>query len=276
MNNFKTTELDYKSIKLHVETYEHSRNAPAIIVVHGTGAYSRYYAKFCRDLSDKGYNVITFDFMGHGRSGGDRGIFTMTELLENISTIISHAIDEYSGKIGLVGTSQGGEVAFYTALKDNRVKSLVCHNIFLSLKFPINFKVRFLQSKLCDILCAILPDFSLPTKVIFKWKRKGNKKPALIKRKKTDSLTVRHYSFKSYRSIFTYKPGKPVDELSIPTLIAVGERDELIPKEHCQKVYNILKNPKEFYVMPNASHQLLIDYPDLFVPKVDDWFKKTL
>ncbi len=276
MDNFKTAELDYKSIKLHVDIYEHGPDAPAIIVAHGTGSYSRYYASFCRELSKKGYNVLPFDFMGHGRSGGKRGVFTMAAMLENISTVVDFAIKEYSGKVGLLGTSQGGEVAYHAALRDDRIKSLVCHNILLSQKIPIIPRVEFMQSKLCSVICAILPDFPLPMKMAFNWK-KAYKKPGLLKKKRSDPLTVWKYSFKSYRSIFTYKPAKPIDSLQIPVLIAVGERDELVPKEHCEKAYNLIKSPdKEFYVMDGAAHQLLIDYPDRFVPKVDEWFKKTL
>lgn len=275
MINIKTTKLDYKSIKLHVDIYEHSRNSSAIIIVPGTGSYTTLYSKFCKGLSNEGFNVMPFDLMGHGRSGGERGVFTMAELLENISTVVSFALKEYSDKVGLIGTSQGGEIAFHAALADNRVKSLVCHNILLSHKFPINIKVKFLRTKVYDLLCKITPDFSFPLEWAFKWENAYNS-AELLQEKRNDPLVVWHYKFKSYRTIFTYNPQNTIDEMKTPVLIAVGENDKLVPQEHCKKVYDTLTCQKEFYVMPGANHQLLMDYTEKFVPVVNNWFKKTL
>lgn len=271
----KSIKLNYRSIELHVDIYEHSNNSPPIIVVPGTGSYGMFYSEFCVNLSNMGYNVITLDLMGHGRSGGERGVFTMDELLQNISAVISYASKAYSDKVGLIGTSQGGEVAFQAALADDRVKSVVCHNILLSHKYPINFKVKFLRSKFCSLLCNIIPDFPFPLEWAFKWEDAYNSIETL-KEKRNDPLAVWHYKFKSYRTIFTYNPKVPTDNMKSPVLVAVGEKDKLVPLKHCKKAYDTLTCQKELYIMPDANHQLLMDYPDKFVPVVNEWFKKTL
>lgn len=275
MTTNKSTKLTYKDINLHVDIFEYSKNAPTIIIIPGTGSYGLLYSEFCQKLSNKGFNVMPFDLMGHGRSGGKRGEFTMVELLRNVSTVVSFARKEYSNDIGLVGTSQGGELAFYAALADKRVKSLICHNLLLSHKFPINFKVKFLQSKICNLLCNLIADFSFPLEWAFKWKYAYNS-VEFLQEKRNDPLVVWHYKFKSYRTIFTYNPNLSISEMKTPVLVAVGENDKLVPLEHCKKAYDALTCQKEFYVMPGAKHQLLIDYSDRFVPIVDCWFKKTL
>ncbi len=275
MTHLNEIKLSYKSIKLHVDIYEHSRNAPVVIVVPGTGSHAGNYAQFCETLSDKGYNVLPFDLMGHGKSGGERGVFSMYELLENISTVISYAESKYSNKIGLIGTSQGGEVALHAALHDKRINAVICHNVLLTYKFPINLKVKFIKSWICSMLCNIIPDFYFPLKLAFNWGDVYND-PTHLQRKFEDPLAVWHYKFKSYRTIFTHIPEYPIEDLQTPILIAVGENDKLVPREHCKKIYDMLTCQKEFYVMPNANHQLLIDYLDIFAPIVDVWFKKTL
>lgn len=270
--NFKSVKLKYKSIKLHADVYENSKKeSPVIIVAPGTGSYGKYYSEFCEKLSNRGFTVIPFDFMGHGRSGGERGVFSMTELIENISTVISFATGEYNDKIGLLGTSQGGEVAFQAALEDKRVKSVISHNILLPSEFTINFKVKIFKLP----ICSLIPDFYFPLEKAFDWKNAYND-PTFLEKKRNDPYAVWHYKFQSYRSVFTYKPKKPINEMSAPLLIAVGENDQLVTSEYCKKVYDHLTGKKEFYQMANASHQLLVDYTDKFIPIVENWFRKTL
>lgn len=272
MINCKTEKVKYKSINLHADLYENEKkDAPVLIVVHGTGSYSNYYDKFCTNLCKRGFTVIPFDLMGHGKSGGKRGVFTMKELIDNVITVISFAAEKYNDNIGVIGTSQGGEIAFHAAQQDHVAKSVVCHNILLSCEFPLNFKVRFFQSP----LCAIVPDFYFPLEKAFNWKDAYND-PEFLKKKKSDPYVVWHYKFKSYRTIFTHKPNKPIDEMTTPSLIAVGEDDKLVSAKHCKKVYDRLTCQKEFHLIPNAGHQLLVDYTDKFVPIVDKWFKDTL
>ena len=149
--------------------YEHSKNAPAVIVAPGTGSHAGNYSQFCETLSDRGYNVLPSDLMGHGKSGGERGVFSMHELLENVSTIVSYAESNYSKNIGLIGTSQGGEIALHAGLQDKRIKSVICHNVLLTCQFPINLKVRIIKSWICSMLCNLIPDFNFPLKFAFNW-----------------------------------------------------------------------------------------------------------
>ena len=99
--------------------------------------------------------------------------------------------------------------------------------------------------------------------------------PAYLQKKFEDPLAVWYYKFKSYRTIFTHAAEHPIEAMKPPVLIAVGENDKLVPRAHCKKIYDTLTCQKEFYVMPNAGHQLLIDYFDIFTPIADVWFKKT-
>lgn len=272
MKNSKTVKIKYNSINLYADIYECSnKDAAVLILAPGTGSYGRYYREFCSKLQEKGFTIVALDFMGHGRSGGKRGVFTMAELIENISTAISYITDKYTGNIGLIGTSQGGEIAFYTALKDERVKSVVCHNILLSSEFSLNLKVKLLKSP----ICSIIPNFYFPLEKAFNWEN-AYKDPEFLDKKRNDPFAVWYYKFKSYRSVFTYKPEKPIDGMTTPVLIAVGEYDQLVSSKHCKKVYDRLKCPKDFYLMQDAGHQLLIDYADRFVPVVETWFKKSL
>jgi pimeloyl-ACP methyl ester carboxylesterase len=276
MSTQLTARIPYKETELHLDVYETSKEVPTIVFVHGTGSYAAHYTLFLQMLADSGFNVIALDSIGHGRSGGERGVFTMADFIGNVSAAVSYALERYNDRIGAMGTSQGGEVVFVSAWEDERIKSVACHNILLAAKLSLNLKMRVLgQSALVGFLMRFLPDFKYPLERAFDWS-KVFLNPATLEEKRRDPLTLWHYSFKSYRTVFTYKPRKPLSEMRTPILIVNGERDEIIPPEHCLKAFKLLPGPKELVIVPHAAHQLVVDYPETLLPIVSGWFKRTL
>ena len=128
-----------------------------------------------------------------------------------------------------------------------------------------------------SLVCSLVCSFRI---FIFLWKKRLiGRAHTMIQdflKKKNDSYAIWHYKFQSYRTIFTYKPKKAINEMLAPVLIAVGENDQLVTSEYCRKVYSHLTCKKEFCQMPNAEHQLLVDFTDRFIPVVVNWFGKTL
>ncbi|MCH7504613.1 alpha/beta fold hydrolase [PVC group bacterium] len=272
---FLTYYRKRKPFKIHIDTYIHSQNAPNIMIIPGTGSYGWLYRYFEWKLSGLGYNVFAIDFIGHGRSEGPRGVFTMSEFLEIISMTMSMIERSYSGPIGILGTSQGGEVAFIAALEDTRIKSVVCHNVFDSTRTAPMTKQRILKIPIIGPIIGFLPDMFINLRNSVNWKELY--KADSLKRRQDDPRVVWKYSLKSYRTIFKYKPKNKIPNMTTPVMIAVGEKDNIISPKFCKNFYDYLSmEKKKFYVMPGAKHQLLIDYPDEFIPVVDEWFRQTL
>ena len=92
--------------------------APAVMAFHGLGESRRQVAPVAEMLADRGYLVVTFDFRGHGQSGG---LFTGlgarelrdVELLREAWLPANAPLD--SDRVGAWGISLGGGAALRAA-----------------------------------------------------------------------------------------------------------------------------------------------------------------
>ena len=65
------------------------------------------------------------------------------------------------------------------------------------------------------------------------------------------------------------------EKIKCPTLLAMGEFDELCPLEDGEKLYDMLKCPKELWVYENETHTFGGRLPDFYL-SVADWMKDAL
>lgn len=264
-----------KPFKIHIDTYITSKESPNVILVPGTGSYAWLYRYFAWRLSEEGYNVFGIDFIGHGRSEGPRGVFKMKEFLEIVFMTVHYIEENYNKRIGILGTSQGGEVAFISALEDKRIKSVVSHNVFDITRSAPMRRQRLFNFPVIGPIIGFIPDFFINLKKTVNWKELYEADS--LKDRESDPRVVWKYSLSSYRSIFRYKPNHRIEDMTTPVLIAVGENDSIITPKFCLEFFDYLRmEKKKFVVIPNAKHQLLVDYPEEFVPVVVEWFSQTL
>jgi len=97
---------------------------PAILYLHGFGSkQSGEKAEFFRRQAlDAGLGFCSFDFQGHGESGGDLTGLTLTRNLEDMARV--HALLRSRGyeRLILVGSSMGGGTAlWYSALHPEEI-----------------------------------------------------------------------------------------------------------------------------------------------------------
>jgi alpha-beta hydrolase superfamily lysophospholipase len=263
-------------VDLNVVEWTPEKKGPlAVLLVPGTGSHVAYYSRFARALTGLGLHAFGVDLKGHGASGGERGVFTMREMVQN-AVDAARFIRERTGlPVGVVGTSQGGEVAFHVLQSSDDVKAAVCHNILLSTLFPLNARMRLIMSPVVGLAARVLPRFPIPLQVAVNWK-KAYVDPTILEEKKRDPLAVWTYALASYRSVFTTPSPVPPAANQKPVMVACGERDEIVPPAHCLKCFSALGGPKEFYVMPGAAHQLVVDYSEPFARVVRDFFLRHL
>jgi acetyl esterase/lipase len=81
-----------------------------------------------KQLQDRGYAALTFDYRGVGESGGERGRLTPARAVEDLRASLSF-LETVDGvdpeRLGLLGISAGGSHVAYTAAVDTRVKSTI-------------------------------------------------------------------------------------------------------------------------------------------------------
>jgi esterase/lipase len=103
-------------------------NGPiGILFCHGLTADEKSFADFPRKLAEHGYNVLTFDYSGHGKSQGTKGLFTQESHQEDTLRAIDFLIKAGSSKIAVLGHSLGTYPALLSLKEKNVIAAiLVC------------------------------------------------------------------------------------------------------------------------------------------------------
>jgi haloalkane dehalogenase len=157
-------EHQVATAKGRVHVTEYPGDGPAVVMTHGFPDDSRIYNRLLPELVER--HVVTFDFLGHGRSGRE-AIWPLEsgQREGELATIIDALKLE---KPILVGHDIGGPVAIrYALANSSRVSGMVLLNTFFgdspTLRFP-EF-IRFLA----DPSLASLADEVVAEPNILKW-----------------------------------------------------------------------------------------------------------
>jgi len=216
-----------------------------IIIAHGFNLNKDVFAiKKIAEFLSKEYDVITFDFRGHGKSAD---FFTWTALEErDLSAVTEYAKSEGYKKIALLGLSLGAAVAIIHSSHNKDVDNVISVSAPSDI-WKINFRVWEPQVKK-EI------ELNMSYKVNGKGMRPGN--PLIAK----------------------IKPINVVQKISPrPILFIQGSDDWLIKKEHGEKLFEKAKEPKQIETIKGAGHaeNIFIKFPEEFENICKNWLKKT-
>lgn len=277
---FKQDYVQCDGNRLHLEIVE-SKNAKAsIIVIPGTGMYALCFAHLMLRISEHGYNVIGIDLRGHGRSEGQRGDYTIKELMRDTQAAISYAIENYGENVSLLGSSQGGIVAFYLAAEDDRIQSVICQNLadltapetVLLTRFYNVFKI--LRPALTHF-GDFLPNTQIPiTAYLNLEKIKLNYFGNLKRFLEEDPLVLKHISLRALRSLGSTGLSTPISQIHIPVLVLTGDKDSIFPIGYTKAIYKKIKAKKRLKIYPDADHAILHENADEVEKDVSDWLSE--
>jgi fermentation-respiration switch protein FrsA (DUF1100 family) len=89
-----------------------------------------------------GFNVLLFDYHGHGEHAGSRVTLGYREL-EDALAAIRYTCNRLPGAhLGLVGYSMGAAIAIMAAARDTRVEVIVADSPFAAQRNPVNRRLR--------------------------------------------------------------------------------------------------------------------------------------
>lgn len=192
------------------------------------------------------YDVLMFDFRGHGRSSG---LFTWTSREgEDLKAVLKSLEGTYD-RIGLIGFSWGGSVCLNVLAADSHnVSSLIC------------------VSALSD-----------PCRIDFRWWELDWENDVvynMFSREGRRGKGVRPGPFWLPKT----KPGEVVDRLRVPVLYVQGERDWTVAAWHAQRLFERTQAPKKLVMIKNGLHAefLLRQHREDVLSAIDEWFSKTL
>ena len=267
-----------KGKPLFLKRYEHPNAQYTLVLVHGTAGYSAAYHDFAEQFRRHfPATVWAFDLTGHGRTPGPRGVFTFEDFLEDVRAVSDHAAERTGLPVVLHGASQGGEIAFHALARCPRVAGAVCMNILLNDELQMNRAIQLMRSPMVDRLARGIGDrVRVPLRRVIDFKAAYQEDPDLLPEKLIDPLNVWSYGFRSYHSVFNYKPREPSAANTKPVLVACGENDEVVDPDHVRACFERIGGPKDLFVMPGGGHQLMLFETDLYSRVVDSWIRERV
>lgn len=255
---------------LHCELYEYAVDAPTILFLPGIGTYSELYAEMLYKISQRGFNVVGIDPLGHGYSGGSRGEYTVAQMCKAISQVLDVLQQRYQGPFGIYGYSIGALLAVAAASSDERLSAVLCGTLLVPDLAPdMHHRLGWNWTWASSLF---MPGFKIPLKnfVDFDLLLKGHPAGNEIN---NDPLMVFDYPLSTLSSLFNHRC-KIVDrEYEFDAAILHGEKDEVLPLSYSKRVMQYCEQPLDLVVMEKQGHMAPFLQPGLVACLAAQWFE---
>ena len=242
------SEGELRDLNGNRRTYEtqDETKRPTIIVCNGDAGNMSYFQLYlAKSWTSRGFNVVTFDWRGFGKSSPfamDRNYLCYTEMLEDYRAVVrttSEQEEVLNGAIAVVGWSTGAYLSMITAYTDDLV------NAFVGRSLPTDF------------------DDFIP--LVMKYKNKTRNELLVPEDFPTELMPV-HIA----------------PEFGKPLFLIVGENDFRTPVWMSRKIIESVPGttPKELMIVENAAHggkedPILIAFDD-FIKRTSDFLMDNL
>ncbi|HEV7188854.1 MAG TPA: alpha/beta hydrolase [Blastococcus sp.] len=272
-------------VLLAVEEIGLARAPVTIVFVHGYTLSMACWAFQRRALAGEltRARLVFYDQRGHGASGRGSSVnSTIEQLARDLSTVLDVRVPR--GPVVLVGHSMGGmTIMGLAALQPELFGSRVVGVALMSTSSGNLANLTFgLPDLLTRVRAAVLP--------VAAWTMR--RRPAIAEHTRrlaagVVSAATRSLSFASSdvdpalaHYVDAMIAGTPVDVIAefypaiagldhtgsleplrgVPTLVLTGDEDTLIPKEHSERLVELLPDA-ELIVVPEAGHMVLLEKP---------------
>ena len=228
--------------------FDHYKNGSETVIVLAHGFYNNKDTVLFKQMSEmfhKKYDVICFDFRGHGESDG---VFTWTVYEEkDLRAVVKYAKEQGYKKVGVVGFSLGAAISLIETNHNEDIDSLIAVSPPYDF-WEIDYDL-FEEETLEDIKLNMGP------------KGKGKSiRPGNPFMRKTRPIDI-------------------VQEISpTPVMFLHGDKDWLINVEHSEKLYEKAQEPKQKVILEGAGHadRIYDRFPEKFEEVCFKWFEDTL
>ena len=230
-----------------VISYDQYKRASDSVIIICPGFFNSKANRWMRktvDILSSVYDVIIFDFRGHGSSGG-KYTWSAKENLD-VDTIVDYAVSQKYKHIGILAFSLGAVAAVNDAASRNDIDSMVlisCPAAFKDIDF------HFWEP-------GMLSDFK--DNIDCKWQGKGVRIGSVFM-KKEDAIDS-------------------ISRINKTSLLFIhGDSDWIVKAWHSQKLYDAAKVFKEIEIVKGGLHaeRLIQSYPEKMRELILGWFSKT-
>lgn len=218
--------LDYYAICWEPEV------APKLVValVHGHGDHSRSFEIWANRFCEAGIACVAFDYRGHGRSDGKRGVITSYhDLLEDVKLLVSKCEELFPGlPITLTGHSMGGNMVLSYCLSEIEPKPQLA--VVLAPWLELRNEPTGLKRIVIGIVRWLFPNLTMQTGLRSKdlEQNKSQQKPV-----DPDPLLHNRISARLYSEVSMQceRIKESANRLKIPLLLLQGEADKIMRAE---------------------------------------------
>ena len=224
----KKVEIEtFDGLTLRGRYYEHSKDAPIEIMMHGYGGNME------RDLSGGifralkiGHSVLVYNHRGSGESDGHTLTFGINES-RDCRRWIDYVINNINkdAKIIISGVSMGGATAMIVSGFDDLPKNVV----------GVVADCGYTSAK--DIIKKVIRDMKLPPNLLYPFVKLG---ALLFGRFHLDETS----------------PIEAIARISVPVILYHGEEDFLVPCDHSRRLAAAAASPCRLVTVKGADHAL--------------------
>lgn len=236
-----------------------------IIFTHGLAEYSKSYIEIANFFKDNGFNVITFDIQGHGKSHGKRGyIKSYNDYINDLHEIVLYA-KRNTEKVFLVGHSMGGVITNIYVSRHNNVTGVV------------------ISSSPTDYLDRIKSFRYVPKVLINNKKLKTSFNDPKLSGEKyvkdafdLDFVYVRITTEVLIKGIKEFKEN--ANKLITPALYLYSKKDVMVNYENGSKGLSMISSKdKELILYENSNHNIFndVEKEKIFTDMLN-WFNKRI
>jgi pimeloyl-ACP methyl ester carboxylesterase len=214
-----------------------------IVFAHEFGSDMYSCGRYCGPLRDVGYDILTFDFRGHGQSPAQPGYCPRQWLtdrdLHDMRGALAFAQDwlERHGRpteLGIFGISRGACAGLLAACESPSVRAIVADGAFST-----DTTIEYFMRRWAYIFAKVRFVYENHPPVFWRFLRWG----------------LMHFArrefkcrFPSIRKAIQRMPPRPI-------LFIHGEKDSYLPVEYASgRLYALAGQPKYLWVAPGARH----------------------
>lgn len=242
---------EINSVKLY---YRIVGEGEPLLLLHGGLSGSEYFDAIVPTLA-KSFKVITVDRRGHGRSYDNAEPYTYATMADEMNAFLDHIqIDSAM----MLGFSDGGVVGYHLASTyPVRVKKLVA--------VGANYRVGGMTDPTQDWARNQLTPESLRAAM-----------PGIADRYMAENPQPENYSswVERSRELWLRDPyltESQMSEIQTEVLFVAGEKDA-IRIDHVLEMHALVSNA-QVCILPNATHFVLSEKPDMVLPILMDFFE---
>ncbi len=236
-----------------------------IVFAHEFCADMHSCARYCRPLHAAGYDILAFDFRGHGQSTcapdyTPRQWVTDQDVhdIRGATAFAERWLEEQgcSTELGLFGISRGAGAAILVAAEDPRIRAILCDGAFST-----DTTIEYLLRRWAYIFAKVRFMYENHPPTFWRFLRWS------ILRFASHEF---HCHFPSVRKAIRRMVPRPM-------LFIHGEKDSYLPVDQSRRLYALAPQPKFLWVAPEAKHnQAVVHHPDFYAQLTTGFFDRYL